>query len=284
MNFHYQEAATAAHLYLSSQEFPFMAEAAEGKNAALLTIAWNRGPSQKVWVDDVLYTLEAGDLILLIANHRFRFEQPEQITSWRFNRDFYCIIDHDEEVGCVGIIFYGMPSPMSLALPPDFQRKLDLLYQVFVDEFATHDNIQGEMLRMLLKRLIILLTRLAKQQHLKAAADNKEVDIIRKFNLLVEKNFPRLHQVQDYADLLHKSPKTLSNLFGKYSDKTPLQLIRERIGLEAKRQLRYTDKSVSEIGFELGFQESAHFSRFFKQTIGLSPGKFRHSSQEGKNW
>lgn len=70
--------------------------------------------------------------------------------------------------------------------------------------------------------------------------------------------------MQEYADLLNKSPKTLSNLFSIYNQKSPLQIIHERISLESKRLLVYTDKSTKEIAFELGFEEVAHFSRFFK--------------------
>lgn len=268
----------AADLFLLQEEVALANRLAEKNDRPLLTIAWNRGASQKVVVDEVPYELPAGGVILLIVDHVAEFSKPKDIITWRFNREFYCIIDHDAEVGCAGFLFYGMPSPMLLELDQDHFRKLDLLHQVFVDEFATHDNIQGEMLRMLLKRLIIILTRLAREQHLKIAPAREELATIRRFNLLVEKHYTKLHQVQDYADLLHKSPKTLSNLFRKYSDTTPLKVIRERIALEAKRLLRYTDKPVGEIGYDLGFPESAHFSRFFKGVVGQSPNLFREVS------
>ncbi|MEL6669590.1 MAG: helix-turn-helix domain-containing protein, partial [Bacteroidota bacterium] len=78
------------------------------------------------------------------------------------------------------------------------------------------------------------------------------------------------------VDVIYRFPESeLSNLFGKYSDKTPLQVIRERIALEAKRLLRYSDKPISEIGYELGFMEGAHFSRFFKKMSGQSASQFR---------
>lgn len=270
-----------SYFQLLSKEESLQRQFFKERELALLTIAWNQGPAQTAWVDEVPYQLASGDVLLLIANHSYRFERPADITAWRFNREFYCIVDHDAEVSCVGLIFYGMPSPMLLSLDEVHQRKIDLLFQVFVDELGTHDNLQGEMLRMLLKRLIVILTRLAKEQHLKEKPAGDELDLIRQFNLLVEKNFTKLHQVQDYAELLFKSPKTLSNLFGKYSDKTPLQIIRARISLEAKRLLRYTDKAVSEIGYEVGFTESAHFSRFFKKMEGVTPKAFREEVKFG---
>ncbi|MEM9835850.1 MAG: helix-turn-helix domain-containing protein [Bacteroidota bacterium] len=279
MNFHYHETSTGANLCVSSQDQGFIRQVYAGQNHPYLTIAWNRGEEQRVWVDEMPYQLGHGQVLLMIYEHSFRFAKPADITAWQFDRNFYCILDHDAEVGCAGILFYGLPSPMTLTLSSTDNRRLDLLYQVFVDEFATHDNIQGEMLRMLLKRLIIILTRLAKEQHLQHPAQQDEVDIVRQYNLLVEKHFSTLHQVQDYANLLHKSPKTLAHLFRKYSDKTPRQHLRERIAIEAKRLLIYTEKTVAEIGYEIGFQESAHFNRFFKQQVGMAPGRFRQNNR-----
>ncbi|MFK0732852.1 MAG: helix-turn-helix domain-containing protein, partial [Gloeotrichia echinulata HAB0833] len=136
-----------------------------------------------------------------------------------------------------------------------------------------------EMLRVLLKRLIIKLTRLAMNQHLHEETSQPDLDLIRQYSLLVENNYRRLHQVQDYAELLNKSPKTLANLFAQNQQPSPLAVITNRIALEGRRLLTYTDKTISEIGFELGFEESAHFSRFFKQAVGKTPRDFRISYQ-----
>jgi len=154
-----------------------------------------------------------------------------------------------------------------MMLSPDDNtvRKMSLLLPVFVDEFKDNDNLQGEMLRMLLKRLIVIITRAAKKELLPEATPVPEYDLSRQFSLLVEQHFREKHQVADYAALLFKSPKTLSNVFRKLGGKTPLQFIHERIVLEGRRLLLYTDKSVAEIADELGFLESGHFSRLFKR-------------------
>ncbi len=81
-----------------------------------------------------------------------------------------------------------------------------------------------------------------------------------------------------YAAQLHKSPKTLSNLFAIYNHKTPSQVIQERIVIEAKRLLTYTRKSVKQITFELGFEDVSYFSSFFKKHTQLSPLDFRNAA------
>src|SRR5690606_18602760 len=192
-------------------------------------------------------------------------------------------VDHDKEVSCVGFLFYGSSNRMFITLNGEDKRKICLLLEVFYDEFTTTDVVQGEMLMVLLKRLIIIVTRLAKQQYIsKDDLPDDKLDVIRKFNLLVENHYRTQHQVKYYADQLFKSPKTISNLFALYNHKSPLSVIQERIIIEAKRLLTYTDKSAKEIAGELGFEDAAHFSRFFKKHTTLSPISFRETSFVGK--
>jgi AraC-like DNA-binding protein len=157
-------------------------------------------------------------------------------------------------------------------------RKFGLLLEVFKDEFATVDTIQGDMLRLLLVRLIITVTRLAKNQRLDSPTrEDTRHDLVRRFNLLVENHYRTNHDVKFYAELLNKSPKTLANVFALFSERTPLRIIQDRVLLEAKRLMYYTDKTSKEIAYELGFDDAAHFSRFFKNLAGESPTVFKES-------
>ncbi|MEM7298354.1 MAG: helix-turn-helix domain-containing protein [Bacteroidota bacterium] len=252
-----------------------------------LTIAWNRAGDQKVTVDDEVINFPSCSVIVLNVSQSFKFEKPENITAWQFNREFYCIVDHDHEVSCVGLLFYGNKDIPVVYLSDEDSRKLDLLFQVFIDEFGEDDdNLKSEMLRVILKRLIVKLTRSYKVQNDISQINNKDLDVVRQFNLLVEKNYRKLHQVQDYADLLYKSPKTISNLFSKYSQQSPLEVIHERILLEAKRLLIYTDKTTKEIAYDTGFPEIPSFSRFFKKHMAIAPSQYRDQHRNkliGKN-
>jgi AraC family transcriptional regulator, transcriptional activator of pobA len=245
------------------------------RNESLLAIAWNKGSDQTVIIDEVRINIPANYCLTLMVNQSFRFERPEDIVLWQYNRLFYCIIDHDAEVSCVGFLFYGTEGSMLIQLDEKEQQSFDLLLRIFEDEFKEKDTIQGEMLLVLLKRLIIKLTRLAKKQYISRSTSEPVLDVIRQYSLLVENNYKKLHQVQDYANLMFKSPKTLSNLFALHHQPSPLQVISERIALEARRLLIYTDKSSNEITYELGFEEPAHFSRFFKKIVGQSPSEFK---------
>lgn len=249
------------------------------------TIAWNTGESQAVTIDGYEYEFPANSLLTLLFNQSFSFENSASIIAWQFNREFYCIIDHDSEVSCVGFLF-SSTDHLFVKLNDLAQQKLQLLSDVFIEEFKTSDSIQNEMLLVLLKRLIIYVTRLARLGYAPAKKlQDERFHIIRKFNLLVEKNFKSQHSVSFYAEQLCKAPKTLSNLFAIFNQKTPSHIIQERIIVEAKRLLCYTDRSIKHITFELGFEDVSYFSNFFKKNTGVSPSDFRNlpkGSKEGK--
>lgn len=81
----------------------------------------------------------------------------------------------------------------------------------------------------------------------------------------------------EYADLLNKSPKTISNVFSKLGTKSPLQFIQDRKMLEARRLLHYSELPVGEVAYEIGFDNVQTFSRFFKKNEGVSPSEFKNS-------
>lgn len=208
----------------------------------------------------------------------FRNEVPQQSVVISFNKNFYCVERHDAEVSCNGLLFNGALASPRVFLDAAESESFGNLLKVMVEEVSLEDNIQREMLQLLLKRFIIKCTRLAKQQLEPEGSQNlPEVDLIRAYSALVEKHFREWHKVADYAEQLFRSPKTLSNLFRKYKLKSPLEIIQERIVLEGKRELIYTDHSIKEIAYSLGFEEPAQFSRYFSKISGMSPRQFRES-------
>lgn len=277
MRHEFNEPASGGQFLMTVDESDFTRYFFRDREKKFNALVWNRGKSQVLTLDEIRINLPENTVAALNVSHSFRLERSEDAVIWQFNREFYCIVTHDAEVSCSGLLFYGWREAMPIVLDEKERRSLGLLAQVFAEEFETRDNIQGEMLRVLLKRLIIKMTRLVKLQSPVGTLSTSDLDTVRQFNLLVENNFKKLHLVQDYAELMFKSPKTLSNLFSKHSEKSPVQIIADRLFLEAKRLILYTDKSAGEIGFELGFDEASHFSRFFRKMAHVSPTEFKRS-------
>lgn len=256
-------------------------------DAGVIQLLWNRNKEAvPIHIDDLLIELQPNQLVTTTYFQHVSYSADSlPLTAFLFNREFYCIADHDEEVSCNGILFFGTQDLPIISIPEGQERKFELLLQVIIEEFRTVDGIQGDMLQMLLKRLIIICTRLAKEQHIVKNLNDAQIDTIRQFNVLVDMHFRTKRKVKDYAEMLHKSPKTLSNLFATYNQQSPQQIIQDRVLLEAKRLILFTDKQTQEIAYDLGFDDPAYFSRFFKKQAGMTPSAFReeHLLVQGEN-
>lgn len=100
---------------------------------------------------------------------------------------------------------------------------------------------------------------------------DKGNNIHHQFMILVENNFSEKHAVQEYTQELNISEAKLSALTRKHLGLTPLQVIHNRIVLEAKRLLAFDDQSHKEIAYQLGFKTPPQFTRFIRNKTGLTP-------------
>lgn len=273
MKLEYRNAKDESHLLLTDFNCAPSQQLLADKR--LYKILWAKDGTRDLIVDGYKVQLEKGQVIFCTPLNVLEVAQSDGLVALLFNREFYCIQDHDAEVSCNGFLFYGSSKPPQIALNEKSNRSFEAMFFMFQEEFETRDHIQGEMLRVLLKRLLIKSSRLIKNEMPEPEIPQIQLDIVRQYHILVEQHFKSKHKVADYAELLFKSPKTLSNLFKKSGDKAPLAIINERIVLEAKRLLLYSDKNAEEVAYEIGFNDAGHFSKFFKKHTGMPPTTFK---------
>lgn len=256
--------------------FRFHEDSVLQNNKSLYKFIWVQAGSLDIEIDHVIIHLEKDEIISLTPLHHIEIKKVEGVyLTFLFNSNFYCIYGHDNEVSCNGLLFNGSSNIARLKLSPVQAENLHDIIRIFMGECSIQDNLQEEMLRIILKRFIITCTRIAREKFEVNLEKEKSFDIIRQYYVLVDNHFKEKKQVQDYADMLFRSPKTLSNLFSSYGIPSPLRIIHERIEAEAKRLLLYTDKSAKEISEILGFEELAAFSRFFKKMTNESISDYR---------
>lgn len=242
-----------------------------------LVFVWTKNAITEISFEGQRFSLPNNSILCFTEFHKVAFNTISNARFIQFNREFYCVLDHDNEVGCKGILFFGANQLPVFQIPDEEIEKFEVLWKMFQIEMLSKDELQLEMLQTMLKRFIILCTRIYKAQNNFLNLKSTEVDIVRNFHFLVEQHFKTKHTIEEYATMLNKSPKTISNLFSVISSKTPLQIIHERKMLEARRMLRYTGKSVKEIAYEIGFEDIQSFSRFFKKHELISPSEYKTS-------
>ncbi|MFD2584250.1 helix-turn-helix domain-containing protein [Pedobacter vanadiisoli] len=229
-----------------------------------------------IQVDFQEFTMETD--ALLFINPKVIIKPCETVNGQLiyFNRDFYCIEIHDQEVACDGILYNNVFEIPFIKLDEIQSENIQNLIEEIKTEMANNDSSTEEMLRILLKVIILKSTRIWKQQHqLSEKNQHADVQFLRKFSKLVEQNFKTHHTVADYAEMLFITPKNLGKKIGLISKSTPNDIIKERIILESKRLLAHTKMTVKEIAFSLNYEDDAYFIRFFTKNAGLSPVSFR---------
>ncbi|MDR6463974.1 AraC family transcriptional regulator [Chryseobacterium sediminis] len=238
-------------------------------------------------VDFNHYKTKKPSLFFLTNQHLSIQKGKDESVLLFYNRDFYCIQIHDKEVACDGLLFHNVFEIPFVELDPSETTLIKDLFQNIKDELEWKDSSAEEMIRTYVKQIIIRATRKWKKQNLDndtLRIPGNELDIFRDFSRHLEIHFREKHNVADYADLLHIAPKTLTHKFKNLNLDSPNQFIINRILLEAKRLLFYTDKPVKEIAYDLGYEDPAYFNRLFTNKTGNTPANFKKNYSSGKKY
>ncbi|HRI33135.1 MAG TPA: helix-turn-helix domain-containing protein [Saprospiraceae bacterium] len=150
-----------------------------------------------------------------------------------------------------------------------------LIQQAFkniISEYQSTSNEKDSILRNLI-HILLLRIREIYRPYVKQImmSSSRATRLANTFKHMLERDFIKNRSVQKYASELNISSKYLYDVVKATFGKTPRDFINDMLLLEAKVQLGSTDKSISEVAFDLQFDDQAHFSHFIKQKTGMSP-------------
>lgn len=147
------------------------------------------------------------------------------------------------------------------------------VHQIWL-EFSAQEKARALVLRGLSGVLLGWVARQLAQSTLADAKFN-DAELVQRFKELIELNFKAHWTVSQYAKALSISPTHLSRLTRAANGSSALRMIEARLMREARRNLAYTNLSISSIAYTLGFTDPAYFSRVFTRDAGISPKAFR---------
>jgi len=215
-----------------------------------------------------IYCLRPGQI------HLFRPTENTDGYVISFNSEFLCLHENNFDLLLNTGLFNTFSHSPAFSVHEEMERELDHAALKMKQEFDNMFLLRSEILRVFLKIFLIHLTRQYENLSYKTT-QSKNVELAKKFHSLLEKNFTKKKMVTDYAEELIVTPNYLNEIVKKVSGFPASHHIQQRIVLEAKRQAVYADLSMKEIAYDLGFDDIAHFSKFFKNVSGRSYTNFK---------
>ena len=173
-----------------------------------------------------------------------------------------------------------MPLPVSNSESEKFNKLAQVLFESCTEEMmATKENF------FIIKSLLNAYTGMFASHFLNECShekqkENRTLELARQFRILVRKNFITQKSASGYAEIMNISPGYLTEVISKATGKSPSYWIQQEVLLEAKRLLFFTNCTVKEIAYQLGYNDHTYFSRLFSRSEGGSPLSFRNKSKK----
>jgi AraC-like DNA-binding protein len=173
----------------------------------------------------------------------------------------------------------GVPA---FKLDEEQQSRLTGIFETMIAQEATDYLYKDDLMRNYIQTIVHEALQMHPDEHF-MHYNNAYLRIAARFMELLERQFPiesptaplRLKTAQDYADNLAIHVNSLNRAVKEITGKPTTSLIAERITAEAKSLLQYTDWSVADIAYALGFEYSNYFSNFIKKATGNTPKYYR---------
>jgi len=243
-------------------------------------IYWIEDGSGIYEIDFKEFEIQKCGIFCLSPGQMFTVKSERVKTAYQiaFDPEFYCVEAHGKEIACNGLIFNNMYRASGISVASDEAPVFRSLISNMVTELKEPGNAHREMIETYLRMFLIHTLRLLNLQEISEGRETHQKNkLVQDFIALVDRDFRTKHTASEYAKELFVSPKSLAKKLKSLGYPTTTEMIQARILLEAKRALKFSQESIKEIAYELGFDDPAYFSRLFSKKEGMSPLEYRKS-------
>lgn len=249
----------------------------------LYQLLWVQSGALKVQLDDSVQQLQ-GPLAIVVPPgvvHGFKFARNTDGLVLTLGARFM-VEGEFQPVGEAFCAAYDTAAVLPMAEDKAMVARLGALLHNLLAEFQVPQATQSPTVRWLARAVVWLITNQhAARTDTQAHRALRSQRLFTRFLQLVEQHVQEQWTLSQYADRLGLSTQRLNRLAREVNNQSALEVVHARLTREACRRLVYTAAPVGTIAEELGFEDAAYFSRFFRRRIGKTPLAFR---QERDNY
>lgn len=194
-----------------------------------------------------------------------------------FTKSFFCRNKYDTQFLNLSRLFSDLYAVTKLKFDPKISSLNPIINSIETEYLRTSDDAQYHILYNMLHVFLLQIEREMRKQGYIELKPSINLDYLVLFKNFLERNFRTEKSVSTYASELNISTKQLNKATTTLLDKTPKQIIDERIVLEAKRLLAHSSQSIKEIAYEFNYEEPTNFIKYFRKHTNTTPSEFREN-------
>ena len=195
-----------------------------------------------------------------------------------FTESFFSKSETDTKFLRNSILFNDLFAVSHINVQKQKQLFERILLQITNEIQEPKDNSQSDILQNLLHNFLLYAERERRKQDFVEIKKGADLDYVILFKDFLEADYKSQKKVNYYAKKIFITEKRLNQATLKVLDKSPKEIIDDRVLLEAKRILVHTNENIKEIAYQLGFEEPTNFIKYFKKHTTLTPTEFRDNN------
>lgn len=240
-------------------------------------IIWVKNGVGRHMVDFHEFKLNNDSILFLTPGqiHQLETTQVPEGYVISFHDDFFGVSENQRELLLQTGLFFNCSQFTPHRVDSQQAAVLGNLIAMMQKEVTESGYMHYESLRGLLQLFLIHCSRFWGQMNNDLPQSAKPAWLTRRFLNLLEKNFKKMTKVRDYASLLVITPNHLNETIKTTTGFPASDHIKKRVVLEAKRLAVLENSTAKEIAYSLGFEDEAHFSKYFKNNSGSTFSQFR---------
>ena len=191
-----------------------------------------------------------------------------------FTDSFFNLGEHEFDISVQSTLYQLFNECRPLRVEKEIEKEIWDLSLKMMQEYVNQYSFRTLLIKRYFRIFLILLSRQL-EEIAESVGQTRKRELVRRFMELLDKSFREEKMVGGYAAQLGVTANYLNRIVKKTTSFSAGHHIRQRVVLEAKRMARFSDSGMKEIAYELGFFDSAHFSRFFKMSAGTNFTDFK---------
>jgi AraC family transcriptional regulator, transcriptional activator of pobA len=221
------------------------------------------------------YEISAPAFITIPKNVLHGFNHKEDVSGWIITLSDIVV---EQLLQPEAAVIFEMDAIHVTSLDPEKSDLVEVYQTMKKCILEYQNNLPGKllMLQSLVSQLMVQLFRLTEENNKNIPeSDNISKVYFRRFMQHVKKTYSFKKTVDDYAKDLNISTGHLNRICNAVAHKSPKEVIVAYFIAEAQVLLTHIEKTITEVAYQLGFEDPSYFTRFFKQKTGFSPKAFR---------